>query len=589
MKKWLKFSFLSNNPLFKNDSSQPSALSEDKRKGLIFTYFVGAVWIVSAINALQNLYLSVTIQGKVGQEYASYNTGNIIALIFLGLIWGGHFWYPRLMRHIFIILLVIGTIFTFSVKDVNQLFVILTLPIIMAAFLIQPIYGFVYYGLIVIAYLLRLYLEGLPIDERSIPFLILVLLVVFAVVAWLIAQSLDKALAEARALNKELDQRVQDRTRQLAEALEREHATAVRNETILESIADGVLVFDAKQQVMIANPAANRLVNRDLHSLTLSEILNSIEDKARELINSWVRGQKPTDQNNVKFEWHHRTISATIAPVILPAMDGKQVDAGNVMVLRDFTKEAQLERVKSLFLGMVSHELRTPMTAIKGYIKVLLDTEKENVSEAGYEHLQTIEGSIKQLFTLANELIDLSRLETGEIELYPEWVDLTTIVKQATKMVQQEFAARNLSLEVRVADNLSALYLDKNRILQILLNLLSNAYKYTAQGGATLEVTQSDDWLNITVADTGVGIKPADQANMFNRFFRAHDQIVQQAGGTGLGLSITKGLIELHAGQLTFTSQYGSGTTFQVALPKNAGVLAEDEQKTTETQNSLPA
>ena len=259
------------------------------------------------------------------------------------------------------------------------------------------------------------------------------------------------------------------------------------------------------------------------------------------------------------------------------------------MVLRDFTKEAQLERVKSLFLGMVSHELRTPMTAIKGYIKVLLDTEKEHVSEAGYEHLQTIDGSIKQLFTLANELIDLSRLETGEIELYREWIDLTTIVKQAAKMVQQEFVARNLSLEVKFADNLPALYLDKNRILQVLLNLLSNAYKYTAQGGATVEVTQSDDWVNITVVDTGVGIKPADQANMFNRFFRAHDQIVQQAGGTGLGLSITKGLTELHSGQLTFTSQYGSGTTFQVALPKNGGAPAEAEQKTIETQISLPA
>jgi signal transduction histidine kinase len=330
---------------------------------------------------------------------------------------------------------------------------------------------------------------------------------------------------------------------------------------------------------MIANPAANQLVNRNLHALTLPDILASIEEKARDAISSWVQGQKPNDQNNVKFEWHQRTISASIAPVILPATDGQQVDAGNVMVLRDFTKEAQLERVKSLFLGMVSHELRTPMTAIKGYIKVLMDTEKENISATGYEHLQTIDGSIKQLFTLANELIDLSRLETGEIELYREWVDLGAVVKQAAKMVQQEFAARNLNLEVKLADELPNLYVDKNRILQILLNLLSNAYKYTAQGGAMVEATHSGEWVNITVTDTGVGIKPADQANMFSRFFRAGDQIVQQAGGTGLGLSITKGLTELHGGQLTFTSQYGTGTTFRVVLPKNGESPAEDEQK----------
>jgi signal transduction histidine kinase len=175
----------------------------------------------------------------------------------------------------------------------------------------------------------------------------------------------------------------------------------------------------------------------------------------------------------------------------------------------------------------------------------------------------------------------------GEIELYREWIDLTPIVKQATKLVQQEFVARNLNLEVNMPDNLPLLYLDKNRILQVLLNLLSNAYKYTAQGGATLEVTQSDKLVNITVVDTGVGIKPADQTNMFNRFFRASDQVVQQAGGTGLGLSITKGLTELHGGQLTFTSQYGVGTTFQITLPLDGTTSAGDESPSVEPQISL--
>jgi signal transduction histidine kinase len=183
---------------------------------------------------------------------------------------------------------------------------------------------------------------------------------------------------------------------------------------------------------------------------------------------------------------------------------------------------------------------------------------------------------------LANELIDLSRLETGEIELYREWIDLATIIKQAVKVVQQEFISRNLELEVKLEDNLPELYLDKNRILQILLNLLSNAYKYTAQGGTTIQINQLDEWVTIAVSDTGVGIKPADQANIFGRFFRAGDEFVQQVGGTGLGLSITKGLVELHGGNLSFTSQYGIGTTFWVALPKNGVVALEDELETVE-------
>jgi signal transduction histidine kinase len=348
-----------------------------------------------------------------------------------------------------------------------------------------------------------------------------------------------------------------------------------------------VLVFDANQQVMIANPAANQLANQDLQSSTLSQLLATLDEKAREVVKTWVQGQKPADQNNVKFDWYQRTISATIAPVPLATDDGRRVGAGNVMVLRDFTKEAELERAKNLFLGMVSHELRTPMSAIKGYVNILLNIEKEHLSDTGYEYLQTIDVSIVQLLSLANELIDLSRIEMGEIELYREWVDLTPIVKQAAKMVQQEFASRNLSLEIKLADSLPKLYVDRNRMLQVLLNLLSNAYKYTPKGGATLEISQAEDRVYIAVTDTGVGIKPADKARMFSRFFRADDHVVQRAGGTGLGLNITKGLVELHGGELTFSSEYGVGTTFQVAIPQNGQVPAEDEKQILDLQPSL--
>jgi signal transduction histidine kinase len=546
---------------------QLSQSTEDRYKGVVFNYFLGAIWIIAAINAIQNLYLSLTLDGKPGQDYASYNPSNFAFLLVLGLIWAGHRWYPQMMRHLFMIILVVAAIFTFDVADINEMFVVLTLPIIMAAFLIRPVYGFVYYGGIVLTYALRLQLEGYSLlDETVVAFIGLISLIVFAVVAWLIARSLDRALTEARALNRELDQRVQDRTQQLADALARESATAVRNETILTSIADGVLVFDPKGQVIIANPAATRLAHRNL--FTLNDVLSSIEGKATELLRSWLAGQKPENQTNVRFEWHGRTISANVAPVILPTTSGGQVGAGQVMVLRDFTREAQLERMKDVFLGTVSHELRTPMSAIKGYVSVLLQTERDSLSSEGYEYLQTIDISIKQLLQLANELIDVSRMETGEIELYREWIDLAPIINQALKIIRQDFMSRQLSLEVKFAGNLPDLYLDKNRILQVLLNLLSNAYKYTKEGGATVEVTQDESCVYVAVIDTGVGMKEADQANLFGRFFRANDRLVQQVGGAGLGLNITKGLVELHGGKLTFESQYGVGTTFRIALPK---------------------
>ncbi len=569
-----------------------SDLIEDRHKEVIFIYFVGAVWVLMGLLAVQNLYLSLSLEGALAQKYAGYNPINVVTLIFLGLIWLGHRWYPRSMRHVFLLMLAVGVIFFFELRDLDRIFVAMALPIIMAAFLVQPVYSFVYYAFIVSTYTLRLYLGGFWITSEEFSFVGLVSLLVVAVVSWLIAQSLDRALAETRALNRELDQRVQVRTRELAEALARESATAVRNTTILESIADGVLFFDTDRRVVIANPAANRLAKQDLQSSTLDQLLKTVENEAREAIDSWIRGEKPADQSNVKFQWDDTTVSATIAPVLMPRDDGTYRDAGNVMVLRDFTKEAALEQAKNLFLGMVSHELRTPMSAIKGYVKLLLDREKERISEAGYDYLQTIDGSIRQLLTLANELIDLSRMEMGEIDLYYDCVDLTAVIKQAVKMVQQEFAARDLSLELNIEEDLPELYLDRGRILQVLLNLLSNAYKYTAQGGATLDVSQSSEWVNISVTDTGVGIKPSDQAKIFSRFFRAGDQTVQQAGGTGLGLSISKGLIELHGGELTFTSQYQVGTTFQIRLPKNNTTFREevvpetvDESKDTLSQD----
>jgi signal transduction histidine kinase len=545
-----------------------STMAEDQYKGVIFNYLLVTVWVLAVINTIQNLYAAYTFEGKTGEDYGSYTWSNILFVVFLGLLWWGHRFYPRFIRHTFVVLMIMAPIFLFELEDVNALFFILTIPVLMAAFLIKPVYSFLYYIVIIALYIFRLYLEGLSVSEQTFPFISFIGLLIFATIAWLIAQALERALSEARALNRELDQRVQDRTKELAEALRREHTLAVRNKTILESIADGVLVFGADQQVVMSNPAANLFARRDLNSLNLPDFLETIEGSAKEIIRAWLSSQKAEDFTNVRFEWGNRTISARVSPVILPGSDDRHIGGGNVMVLRDFTHEAELERAKDLFLGMVSHELRTPMAAIQGYVDVLLVAEKENLTKDGLEYLQTISISIRELLQLANELIDLSRMETGEVELYRQWIEVTDVVDSAVKIVQQEFAKRNLSLQISVDDDLPKLYLDRTRINQILLNLLSNAYKYTNQGGATIEAHQENGWINITISDTGIGIKDADQTKLFERFFRADDRTVQKAGGTGLGLSITKGLVELHGGELTFESTYGEGTIFTVKLPE---------------------
>jgi len=549
-------------------------LAEDKRKGKIFNYFIGTVWVVGVIDLINNLYLSLALDDQAAQVYASYIPAGVGNVILFGLAWLGHRWFPRTARHIFLFLAVLTVTLSFPIEELRVSFIGLSLPIIMAAFLIKPIYSFAYWLAITAIYILRLFSADLLVLEE-IFYAGLIALLVISVVAWVIARSLENALLETWILNQELDQRVQDRTQELSAALEREQALAARNETILQSIADGILVLDANQKVLMANPAANQLARRNLQSVHQTNLFQAVPDEARNALQAWLNGHRPKNQNNIRFDWHNRTLSANVAPVILPQEDGEHVDAGRVMVLRDFTREAQLERAKDFFLSMVSHELRTPMSAIQGYVEVLLDLEKENLAEESYEYLQSINLSVKQLLTLANDLIDLSRLETGEIDLYREWVDLTDIVDDAVKIVQREFANRNLKLEIHIDDHLPKLNVDSRRILQILLNLLSNAYKYTIEGGAAVNVSQSEAWIEVAVTDTGAGIKPEDHPRLFQRFFRAGDQVIQKAGGTGLGLSISKGLTELHGGTLTFESEYGSGTTFLVKLPKN-GVLSPE-------------
>jgi signal transduction histidine kinase len=553
----------------------PTTDPDERRRSRLLNIFLVGFFVLSVFGIGAALVaLSVIRQNQEGillGLYAGISIAIFTSITFVINRYGS----GKLARFFFILFLTVAFAFSDVPEEVasGRSLVAFAIPIILTSVLFPAYASFFAAGLVsVLITGVALYADIVPDPFAVITFFMI------ALAAWLAGRSMERAIRDLRILNEELDQRVRDRTRELAASLRREHTQAVRNKTILQSIADGVLVFDANQDVILANPAASRLAERELQALPLADFLSTIEGQARTIIQDWLAGQKPADLNHVRFEWHERTISANVAPVIL-SDDGeeKRVGDGNVMVLRDFTREAQLEKAKNLFLGMVSHELRTPMSAIQGYVDVLLASEKGNLSEPGYEYLQTIRGSIKQLVQLANELIDLSRMETGEIDLYLQWVDLETVVQNAARIVRQEYEARKLSLDIQIEADLPELFVDQNRLNQVLLNLLSNAYKYTSRGGVTVVVIQTDEWINIEVRDTGLGIKESDQAKMFERFFRASDRLVQQASGVGLGLNISKSLIELHGGKLTFESQYGVGTTFTVALPKNNPLLNKED------------
>jgi signal transduction histidine kinase len=249
---------------------------------------------------------------------------------------------------------------------------------------------------------------------------------------------------------------------------------------------------------------------------------------------------------------------------------------GTVSIFRDITKEVEVENLKSEFVSTVSHELRTPMTSIKGYADLMLMGAAGELSDPQNRYLQVIKSNADRLHELVNDLLDISRIETGRTKLDLRPLDIAQIVNQViSEHVQGLIQAKEKHLQV-TADMKAALPLvngDQTAVIQILTNLLDNALNYTlADGEIQIKAEARDNYVYISVKDSGIGITEENQAKIFDRFFRAEDQIVQQVRGTGLGLAIVRALVEMHGGELTVESTPNVGSTFTFNLP----IVVED-------------
>jgi signal transduction histidine kinase len=238
-------------------------------------------------------------------------------------------------------------------------------------------------------------------------------------------------------------------------------------------------------------------------------------------------------------------------------------------------QEANL--AKSEFVSLVSHELRTPMTSIKGYTDLLLNGAVGEVNADQVNFLNTIRSNINRMHTLVSDLADVSRIESGRLRLEFEAVSLSDVLDEVLRSTKSEIDAKGLDLEVDIPDDLSPVWGDRTRLVQVLTNLISNAYKYTLEGGRiSLRAEQVlNRWdpngpvevVHISVEDTGIGIRADEQEYIFQKFFRSEDTRTREAPGTGLGLNITDYLVEMQGGKIWFDSEYEVGTTFHFTIP----------------------
>jgi signal transduction histidine kinase/DNA-binding response OmpR family regulator len=254
---------------------------------------------------------------------------------------------------------------------------------------------------------------------------------------------------------------------------------------------------------------------------------------------------------------------------------------GRLYVFRDVSKERAADRAKSEFVSMVSHELRTPLTSIKGYVDLILDGDAGEVSEEQQDYLVIVKNNTDRLVALINDLLDVSRIEQGRIELNREPVDLGGSIQIVATSMKPLLEEKSQQLTLDVPADLPRVFADSARVTQILANLLSNAYKYTPSGGhIAMAASPEPGWVSVSVQDDGIGLTREDQEKLFTRFFRANNSTTREVGGTGLGLTITKSLIALHGGQITVASTPGAGSKFSFTLPV-APMPAIDDRRTT--------
>lgn len=468
--------------------------------------------------------------------------------------------------HLFLVLLTAVMAFSDSPEQVatGRALFAFTIPIIMASMLVGARASFVY------AALSDLIIIGVALWQRIEPNFPAVLgFMLVALISWLSARSLEQVLRELRLINRELDQRVAQQTLDLTRALTREREEAGRIHAILEGIADGVLVFDNDDRIIIANAALGRYLGTvpdemiGLHFIDLNRSVELTRESKQEVLDLFAAPDQY--ESNVRIQWDKYTFSVNASRVI----DNNGDLIGKVAVFRDFTHEAEIENLKSIFLAMVSHELRTPLNAILGYSEMLKEQAFGTLSEKQNNIMGRIMISTRRLLGIVNDLLDQAQIEAGRMRLAERQFQVQVLVEGLHGVMDQIVKDKGLTLTTRVEDGVPAtLFGDPDRLQQILVNLVTNALKFTETGGIWLRMFIQDPshWV-IEVKDSGVGIPPEQQSRIFEPFGQVEDLAIREHGGIGLGLTIVKNLVTLMAGEIQLASQPGRGTTFRIILP----------------------
>jgi PAS domain S-box-containing protein len=380
--------------------------------------------------------------------------------------------------------------------------------------------------------------------------------------------------------NAELYRLIRDQADRLGDLVRGQQVESRKSRAMLEAIADGVMVTDEDQKIVLFNDAAVRLL-----SLQREQVIGRPADEFiglfgkagppwQERLREWRNA--PAEIGGGEYLAERITLESgrVLSLHLAPVASGEDF-IGTVAVFRDITQEVEIDRLKSEFVATVSHELRTPMTAIRGYTEMLMMDAAGPLNEEQRRFLRIVKDNSDRLELLVSDLLDISRLESGQIRLNLDVVEIPMLLEEVADSLRQKSRTEEKPMEIAldVEPDLPSIQADRGRVAEILHNLADNAFRYTPAGGkVTLRALSRTEGVQIDVCDTGIGIAPAERERIFERFYRGENPAVMAVPGTGLGLPITRRLVEMHGGSIEVESEGvpGKGSTFHVMLPRDA-------------------
>lgn len=370
-----------------------------------------------------------------------------------------------------------------------------------------------------------------------------------------------------------LEQKVEQRTSEI--------------KAIIDNMVDGLLVVNNEDQITQFNPAIAGMIGVSSSTISKSEHYYDVfKDQAIANLLKSTR-ENPQQVFSEEFALPDRRVGKAVATSIFTEANKSTENPlesqylGTVILIRDITSEKEVDRMKTDFISTVSHELRTPLTSVLGFAKLiqkkldeaifpLIQTEDKktnrNIRQVS-ENLEIIVSEGTRLTKLINEVLDVAKIEAGKMQWNMEPLNIEEVIDRAFSATSALFDQKGLAPVREISENLPEIHGDKDRLIQVVINLISNAVKFTEQGVITCKVREENQSIIVSVIDQGVGISESDQPKVFEKFKQVGDTLTDKPQGTGLGLPISKDIITHHGGKIWVESEIGKGSTFSFSIP----------------------